>query len=107
MTITDSERYKPRLLELQKTKQSGTLYLPWDAFRVDHFFKHVDHVIELPVDVSNDYDRLLDPDHIRLVACTLTNPVFLVNIDRCINNNNDDDDEKMKEKKRGQITFAF
>ena len=35
-----------------------------NALWVNDFLEHVDHVIELPVDVTNDYDWLLDLEEI-------------------------------------------
>lgn len=41
----------------------------WDALGVDDLLEHVDHVVELSVDVADDNYRLLDSNHIRLVSC--------------------------------------
>ena len=30
------------------------MHLRWYAFGVDHFLKHVDHVVELSMDITND-----------------------------------------------------
>ena len=38
---------------------SSSLNLLWDSFWVNYLLKHVNHVIELPVDVTDDYDRFL------------------------------------------------
>ena len=38
---------------------SSSLNLLWDSFWVNYFLKHVDHVIVLSMDVSNDYDWFL------------------------------------------------
>lgn len=38
--------------------------LRWDSFRVDYLLEHVDHVVELAVDIANDDDGLLDAEHV-------------------------------------------
>ena len=40
------------------------MHLRWYAFGVDYFLEHVDHVVELSVDVTNDDHGLLDSDHV-------------------------------------------
>ena len=35
------------------------MHLRWYAFGVDHFLKHVDHVVELSVDIADDDHGLL------------------------------------------------
>ena len=64
--IQTQERHKSQVRV--SNQKSAFCHLRWDAFRVDNFLKHVDHVIELSVDVSNDNDRLLDSNHVGLVA---------------------------------------
>ena len=44
------------------------IHLRWYAFGVDHFLKHVDHVVELSVDVTDDDHGLLHSQHVCLVA---------------------------------------
>ena len=48
----------------------SAVHLRWDSLLVNDFLEHMDHVVELSVDITNDDDRLLDTQHIRLVACT-------------------------------------
>ena len=47
---------------------SARAYLRWDAFRVDNFLKHVDHIVKLSMDVSDDNHGLLNTNHIWLVS---------------------------------------
>ena len=44
------------------------VHLRRDALGIDNFLKHVDHVVELSVNVTNDDDWLLDSDHVGLIA---------------------------------------
>jgi hypothetical protein len=44
------------------------LYLRWYALGIYNFLKHVDHVVELSMDVTDDNDWLLDSYHVGLVA---------------------------------------
>ena len=46
----------------------SNLYLRWYALGIYNFLKHVDHVVELSMDVTNDDDWLLDSDHVGLIA---------------------------------------
>ena len=64
--IQTQERHKSQVRV--SNQKSAFCHLRWDAFRVDNFLKHVDHVIELSVDVSDDNHRLLDSNHVGLVA---------------------------------------
>lgn len=41
--------------------------LLWNAFGVDDLLEHVDHVIELAVDVADDDDWLLDLQQVGLL----------------------------------------
>ena len=45
-------------------------YLLRNAFRVNHFLEHVDHVVVLTVDVADDDHWLLDLKEIGFVLCT-------------------------------------
>lgn len=45
-------------------------HLRWDSLGIDHFLKHMDHVEELTVDVTNDDDGLLNAEHVRLISYT-------------------------------------
>ena len=45
-------------------------HLRWDSLGIDHFLKHMDHVKELTVDVTNDDDGLLNAEHVRLISYT-------------------------------------
>jgi len=40
----------------------------WDALRVNHLLKHVDHVVELAVDVTNNNYGFIYAQHIRLIS---------------------------------------
>ena len=87
--IQTQERHKSQVRV--SNKKSAFCHLRWDAFRVDNFLKHVDHVIELSVDVTNDNDRLLDSNHVGLVAWKQIR--WLISTSACC-------DEKMKKDKR-------
>ena len=43
-------------------------YLLRDALGVDDLLKHVDHVIELAVDIADDDDWLLHAEHVGFIA---------------------------------------
>ena len=45
------------------------IYVRWDALGVDNFLKHMDHVVELSVYVTDDDNRLLNSNHVRFVTC--------------------------------------
>mgnify|MGYP007086555183 CR=1 FL=1 len=55
-----------------RDSRHGRHYLRWDALGVDNFLEHVDHIVELPVDVADDDNGLLHAQHIRLVFCMTT-----------------------------------
>ena len=45
-------------------ERTGLLYLLIHSFGIDHFLKHVDHIVELSVDVADDDDWLLHSQHV-------------------------------------------
>lgn len=42
--------------------------LRWDPLGVDHLLEHMDHVVELSVDISDNNDRLLDAQHVWFIV---------------------------------------
>ena len=42
--------------------------LRWDALRIDHLLEHMDHIVELAMNVTDDDDGLLHSQHVRLVT---------------------------------------
>ena len=44
------------------------VHLRRDAFGIHHFLEHVDHVVELTMDVTDDDDGLLDSEHISFIS---------------------------------------
>lgn len=54
----------------------------WDTLRVNDLLEHMDHIIELSVDVTDDNDRLLDAKHVGFVPVDFGN--FLNDSDEAI-----------------------
>ena len=44
------------------------VHLRRDAFGIHYFLKHVDHVVELTMNVTDNDDRLLDSKHVSFIA---------------------------------------
>ena len=44
------------------------VHLRRDAFGIHHFLEHMDHVVELTMDVADDNDGLLDSEHVSFIA---------------------------------------
>ena len=57
-----SHSYNSDIVGKSKTDPTNLfpkMHLRWYAFGVDHFLKHVDHVVELSVDIADDDHGLL------------------------------------------------
>lgn len=61
--------YRHTSIAVKKSKfkgvgEDGSLHLLWNALRVDDLLKHVDHIVELTMDITDDDHWLLDAKHV-------------------------------------------